>query len=1269
MVRMSRVASLLTLLLVTVGMTRADDAGTAPVLDARWSAPTLREEQVRRWLMRDAVKALEDRNRPILHAAEPLAVGGKVLFRSHRGIHAFHLATGKLAWESDSSWSLDVMAREPQKAAALNQWVAVHLGNGRATTLLSNAVLGRLSADGKQVYAVDDLELPPVLANFNNPMIEPHYGYPVNDAVYHSRLQAYNLNTGKLVWEVGSRRGKDELHDSYFLSAPLVHDGKLFVPIEQAGSLALVALDSADGRMIWRFDLAAVRYRLHLDPTRRLHGIRLALADGILVCLLGETLLGVDLESHSVLWAHTPLRETPVAPVMLEQMFPPGLLPARPDAGLGASAPAVVGDHVVFNVPGGKSLVCVGLKDGRVAWRATATRDDVYLAGAVRDRVLLVGRRGIRALNAADGKSLWSVETGEPAGRGAASGTVYHLPLRSESRSKRPGVVTVDVERGEVIAFTRATEDVPGNLVLHERDVLSQTIDRVAVFPQLRHVLKEKDDRVREMPKDPNRLAERGEMRLAAGDPTGAAEDYRAALANAPPVELRPKARTGLYESLTRLLERDFAAGEKHLREYEELCKLEAPPDASREEMLQLAKEERRRKAEMDFLVGRGREQQGRMEDALSAYLRYLALAPEGETALVPGDAGLRMQRFIWVSSRLDTLIEQSPAAQRKKLEETIAEAWKSVRSGTNLDEQRAFARRLGVRTSASGVARLTVASALLREKAYAEAELLVLPLLHSSDAPTAAWALGMMAELSLAQGLPQESAHFYRRLGREFATTKVRDGLTGADLLKNASTDPRLVPFLDERATGWPQKVRVREEKPGDLVPRRRFRFEPRGEPLPWFDSHQIGLDLTDNQLRVTDSSGREEWSHRLPATPFQNFAAAVNSGPIIRNTCRVQGHLIVLTLGYQVFAIDPVGHRLLWERSLLGRESLPPGALVMPDPRDAQPQLVFQDGTTQKLGQVAVVAPGVVCLQTVDGLAGLDPLTGNVLWQRSDVEPGGSLFHDDEFVFLVGPGSSTRAFRLRDGAAVKVPDCSSLFADRLEQIGGRLLLAGQEKGLIVRLYDVRTGKDVWQRSFAAGSRPVRSEDESFAAVLGPDGRVTVMDAVSGKELTVLPLDPAHVADSRDLRLLADALQFYVATDTPPAADEYAGGIVQPNLLPGSGLRSLPVNGWLYAFRRDNGKVAWRTEVEPQHLLLTEFRALPVLILTARGQKLTGSVSNRSSVPFVTATVIDRRTGKVVYQPQGTAAAPYFHALYRDAKGGLIELAGANNSLRVTPE
>src|SRR5262249_17495291 len=153
-------------------------------------------------------------------------------------------------------------------------------------------------------------------------------------------------------------------------------------------------------------------------------------------------------------------------------------------------------------------------------------------------------------------------------------------PLKSPAaaQDKGPAVWAIDLGTGQVVSRTKSRkQEVPGNLLFYEGDVVSQTVDEVACFPQLKIKLAQMNELLQKNPNDPVGLTERGELHLDKGEHKEAVADLLLALEKAPPPETLKKARNKLYETLTEYLQKDFDTAEQYLPTYEELCKVEIP--------------------------------------------------------------------------------------------------------------------------------------------------------------------------------------------------------------------------------------------------------------------------------------------------------------------------------------------------------------------------------------------------------------------------------------------------------------------------------------------------------------------------------------------------------------------------------------------------------------------------------------------------------------------------------------------------------------------
>ncbi len=1271
------------------------DAAAAPFLEKAWSQPTIRESATRNVVLEQAPKSLQGRGLPVIGAFRPLGVGDKVVFRSFWGVHAVDLASGKLDWEADSRWGLDAMLREPAKASYVNQWLSGYTNLNQGYAVLDNSVVGSLASDGKFVFAVDDLVLGPFGAQFNPYQPVPpggpgymNFGPPVADAVNHNSLQAFDLATGKLIWEQGDKAGDAEFKNTFFLGAPLLHEGKLYTLNEKESRLRLVCLDPKTGHSSWQLDLASFRSPLSQDSARRRHAGFLVLDKGVIVCPTNAgSVVGVDLASRTLMWAYsyreTDPRQAPqFDPNNPDQAIQPPF-PVQPGQfsrfSWKAAPPHALDGKVVFTAPDGQSVECIDILDGSMAWKVKANQDDVYLADAFAGNAIVVGRKGVRALNMADGKQAWSVETGEPSGFGVRADGVYYLPVKSAPGTKEPEVVALDLARGRILAHAPSRKrEVPGNLFLHEGYVLSQTTGELVAYPQLQAKLKQIDRLLGANPKDPAGLVERGELRLAKGDVQGAADDLRTALAQSPGETLRERARRVLHETLAEALQRDFTAAEKDLAEFEKLCVVTSPQGADAEEREKAATEEKRRKSDFLFIMARGREQQGRKVDALKAYLDFLAVGRTEEVITSPDDASLKAPRDVLVGGRITALLAKADAKERADLEAVLREAWKKIQAGKDQRAAERFVRVFGIGSATGREARLWLGGVLGADRAFAEAELALLQVVRRTDSPAdAARALDVLGGLYAQQGLLDDAAYCYRRIKDEFGAVPVRDGKTGAEVFQDMLSDKRLAALLAP-PEGTP-KVKVTDQR-GQGAPNQytNFLFESDGGALPYFRRYRPSLDIQMHQFKLQDRVGNQApWSINLTRTNFQNLVYQNNPQGYPtggHHAFQTAGHVVVLQLAHMVFAIDPVNRKLLWEKNLVGTGSPQNFATITQDPRDGAVMVYYPDGFTQRLGQLGPVDESQVLLLTRDGLTAYEPLTGAVVWSRADVSASAHMFGDGEHVFLVelgpdGKPTGSRAFRAADGASVKAADFSAAFARRLSEAGRLLLLTDDRKGAVVlRAHDPLTGQDAWSREFPAGSLVLKSVIEGLTGAVDREGKLTVLDATTGKEVVVARMDPKHLEDAQAVHLWRDATQVYAAVKGKE--DPQQAQFRQfPVFVPGSGLRQLAIDGMVYAFDMQTGKLRWRAEAFGQSLLLDPLQEQPVLWFAGRGASAGAPGVPRMFQPGIAIRVVDKRTGKFLYDQRENNQNTQLLTLTTNPETGASELLGVGLKVTATVE
>jgi outer membrane protein assembly factor BamB len=1265
--------------------------GSAPFLDSRWRISLLDSRlgtHAKDWI-ETAQKQRPDRTEAIIPAFCPIAAGGKLIYRSYWGVHAVDCRTGELLWNSVALLaSLNVLAGDNDYRRQVETWRNLYAQGNNQNLLFENSTVGTLSTDESRVYAVDDLALPPYPSN---QMAAPWGGLngmpisgPLAGLAGRSRLAAFDLESGKLVWELGDpKEDKSELAESYFLGPPLPLGGKLYVLTEKNSELRLVCLEPVKGTVNWSQTLATARDKLLNDVSRRMNAVELAYDQGILVCPTNAgAILGVDLLSRSLVWAF-PYREK------ASEMEPhPGWPRGRPgigvvpgfndaqrlNAGWKMTAPVIAEGKVVFTAPDGGAIHCLNLQDGDSLWQAER-RDDLYLAGVFDGKVVLVGKNSVRALSLADGKKqLWQVGTGIPSGLGIASGHHYYLPLKKGDRGE---VCRIDLDRGQVDARSPSPKsDIPGNLLFYQGNVVSQTVTGVTAYEQVDAKVAQIDALLKKNSHDPMALTDRGEMRLYKGDLDGAIADLRDALANQPQDNVLAKARAKLYATLTDLLQRDFAKGEKYLPEYKELCNVPIPGGATSEERTKLRDEEKHRQAAYLCLLAKGRENQGRFLDAFQAYVDFGQLADD-ELVPVIGEPAVRARPRVWAQGRIEAMFDRAKPEQRQSLENAVNQRWRELQKDKGTEKLRNFVAMFGTMCSAGRQATLLLAERSMEQNLFLQAELYLDQLRFEEIEPEmAARALEALARLMTRKGLMEDAVHFYRLLRRDHANTVVRDGKTGLQIYNELATDKRFLPYLndaDSPLSGDEIRAEVIMETSHQVNQRQMHPFELYGEQLPFLESSRpywtapVGgmagtwefklLDRNDDRVlkKLPGSETRVVWGNTKGRFP-----------------CFVQGHFAVVFLGPSVLGLDLASREKLWEKSLVDADNM---TFEQPHPHvtvDADGKLYFYDshGGSRRLGQIGPVTASYVCLRTAEGLTALDPLTGETLWTKSDLSENTGIFGDDQYVYLIETrldrrAANATALRGRDGGIVDVADFSAAYSEKERVYQGRILAKHKSSSdeLTVRIYDVHGGRDLWKKSVPLASLILRSLNPELVGVVEPTGMVTVVSLRTAKEVFHAQVEPVHLDKVNDGLLLEDHDCFYLTLNKPNSQT------IATNL--GNTMTTDRVNGTIYAFRRDSGKRAWALSVEKQMLLLDRFAELPILILSSNYQEPLPDKPSQYIMRHATFTV-SKSTGKRIYMPDPETASiaelnAQFWSLRMDKQSGTIDLISSRLILRHT--
>jgi hypothetical protein len=477
-----------------------------------------------------AAKAIVDRaleafrEESLIPGFFPMVAGRWLIYRTYSDVRAVYLTNekdkqGKLIVGAGDIWfkgtpldgGLANILSHKELRVTMEDWLHKTFANKPKSTtfLVENSLQGVLTTGHGAVYAVDDLAVPAPPAIFPRMWQQGQIPVKVMQYVSGNSLQAFALASGKFRWRLGSDLENDKHEDgfinSHFLGAPLPIGDRLYVLNENCngnkgekgdkgeGELRLVCIDSKE-RSGRRGEVGYYRPKLvppilslgkvpeHLrithNPTRRISSVELVHHDGILICPTNAgKIIGVDIQKMAVRWSHTYKKEEKKKPAKDEIPDFDSRISIKFNREWRLPGTFLHKDCLVFAAPDEGSVHCIRIKDGKPVWKSPP-KDGLYVAGVFGDNVVVVGPKTCWALGADDGKEKWTLGTSAPSGRGTSLGNIYYLPIR------RPGITLIDIAKGKILeTVDAAAGDLPGNLLIHQDILISQSATHIAAYP------------------------------------------------------------------------------------------------------------------------------------------------------------------------------------------------------------------------------------------------------------------------------------------------------------------------------------------------------------------------------------------------------------------------------------------------------------------------------------------------------------------------------------------------------------------------------------------------------------------------------------------------------------------------------------------------------------------------------------------------------------------------------------------------------------------
>jgi len=1201
-------------------------AGGMPMLSHRLSHRWRVRTSTYETLLESAKKlgdTYQNKGVAVVPSLQPLAVGDTIVMRGLHYVEGIDFRSGKRIWllrghvgQRDPFAPL-IDSAGSQSSSQLIEALEQRIWDDRA--------YGAMTSDGRRLYVLQGLQpvdSAPVQTFFGrNPAFNVDSTGAFDTAQGH--LVAVDLRAqGKRLWEVGGAASEvEELAGASILGAPLPLDGRLYALAENKGSIRLVVLDSASGKLLWSQQLVNVERSLNLSSQRRLTGATPSYGSGILVCPISAgAVVAVDLTDRSLLWAYTYPTEQDDG-FRRSRFRHYGSRDERSNDAWVSSDVAIVGDRVVLTPIDSDSVICLDLLTGKEIWQqdrdemlylacihpaphgAESSQPDALPAEFPPQRVVLVGVHEVKLLDLESGSAegLPAVRLPEgalPSGRGYYSQHYYYLPLTSAE------VVKIDLNTGQIVQRVGSQSGrVPGNLVCHQGQILSQRADALEVFYQVEALDRRVTEALAANPKDAEALARKGELALHRGELNQAVESLRLAF-NADP---DPLTRELLIESLLLGLEKDFPANRDSATE---LADLIDQPD---------------QKAKLLRLMAGGLQAAGEIMPAFENYQKLVELTSREPLEMARVSEGHFVRSDHRILGQMMALRAQADQQDREHIDAAISariEALLAAPVDPNLPAHR---RDLQLRwwshfdeLSIAETLRQALVDAAMEDQQWLAGELWLQKLQRCGDPSRRAAAVAKTAALLREEGDPADAAIYYRRLQQQFADVEVLPGKTGRALVEQLPADGSI--RMRIKPADWPVGQVTHEVDKPPVTAQRYSLVTMTGDPGPFFRGKAVILDQATSAVIVRDARGNDirkiTLNRNLDRRPMQLTRL---------DSCVAAGHLLVANLGSRIVAIDtldPDG-QVLWSSDLSTQlHNLRAGVQASERRVNRPGRIARYRGIYDQYGAVGELGPitarGVTYL-AADQLRCVDPWTGELLWKRTDLPRECELFGDDQYLFVVPQDDQpTVVLRQADGTIVGRRDLPPQH-QRVAELGRRVLTwSSQGKNWHLSMIDALAGEELWGRQYGTGSK-VFCLDHQVVAVMQRDGSFTVLSLPDGEPMLELQLEPEPQLVAI---YLLPTTEGYILITNRPSSDADGREIAA---APSGDFDNPLVTGRIYALDRDGDRPRWVAAIDRQALWLRPPPDVPVITLTRR------VAERKSQSPRDSLWCLDKQTGRLV--------------------------------------
>jgi len=496
-----------------------------------------------------------------LPTAQMIAQEGRLYFRTHVTLVCCDAVSGEVLWERtekghDADASLAyALSRRSAPGATLGRYTPNQVPRMRESLMYFGDRVGKslTVVEGRVLCIENNLDATwmPVYVRASGRTSARRQG---------STLACYDALSGRLLWRVGENGTDASLQGLRFLVAPVAAGERVLAPAEDPkGELALLALNLADGSVVWRRFLCGYG----VSPAQpRQRPVGLALESGeVFVATGGGLVFALDADTGRILWAARYRQMMGGSPYPMNRY--------QMNYRFWDENIVLPFGRTVIVLPADSDLIARFDRDTG-APRGEQPRGNARHFVGLHGRALIVaGQNEVRACDAETGVPLWSQTPGVITGRAMLSGDSVYVPLQSR-------IVRLDADSGAPRAEFKvdAGADPVGNLFTDGERLYVAALERVYCLQDVGDLLARLKARI-EARDDAAARLDRARIYRVLGRLDEAVADLRAAHGRLTG-EAQESARQALLDGLLALAERTPARAGALLAEAVRLAKGDA---------------------------------------------------------------------------------------------------------------------------------------------------------------------------------------------------------------------------------------------------------------------------------------------------------------------------------------------------------------------------------------------------------------------------------------------------------------------------------------------------------------------------------------------------------------------------------------------------------------------------------------------------------------------------------------------------------------------